>query len=933
MRGDFSRIRLSRGKGYTSVLEQQGRVSLDADANEQRFLDERLRRVEIRDVIGELGAPAGDAGFAVTVADGALQIGAGRYYVGGLLVENPAPVPYDSQPFVTSANNSAALLAAVAAGKQAVQFYLRAWQRLVTVLDDPCLREPALGQADTTARVQVAWQVIPQCVAYEPGQPPGACCAGMYTPQQATVSTGTLSAGMGGSGADCGCGPVATAGYQGIENQLYRVEIHAPGDLTQANSATFKWSRENGSVVSAVTSAAQGSNTVTLSSAGPDANLGFQAQQWVELTDDTYDLGDPPGAPGTLYQVQVPDKDALTLQFYAPVSQPVNTALHAKARRWDQSGPGAGPAGIPLASGTAVPMPSGQATGMQFELESGITVTFGPGTYQPGDCWTFPARTATGSVEWPPCGSDGNSFQPPFSPEVCQAPLACMHVAPSSASSGSAPDPGTAGSAGGAREPAASPAVLESLTGAVTSVKVGGIAFGPTGLIGALQAGQSVTTPAPAPPIEDCRVIFGPLARQAIHVTGINWRNDDLMTLDALVANGLTVTLDQPVTGPVSGGSFVVTVEPQSTLVTLEARLTGQDESANVVIAAEPVSAGSLKLQQNRAAVIRTIEVMDMVVRSQGSSLTWSLPLQIAEESIQPLISGGAYFHEWARARVRLAGQALFASGGSGLVYLDGKALGRPGTQLADPDVQRVDLSLPSGSGQVASDFESWFQLAPAQTVASLGLNPPALTVIIGKEGQFAGVAEAGSTDAVIPTAYLSLLYQAIAPVTISLSLAASDGSTTGVGTVASVEASVSVAKGQTSASFPVTVSGSPPPGQTYAFTLTATVATAASNWNPALSTQFTVTAPARGIVLKEPTGPAQPDDLSPVPPAQAAESPPAPQVLAGSREPPTVQIKVPQFPEPDPPQSPPPAPPAADEAPEPPTPAQPPSDPPAPTQ
>jgi hypothetical protein len=929
MKGDFSRIRLSRGKGYTSVLEQQGRVSLDADANEQRFLDERLRRIEIKDVIGELGAPAGDAGFAVTVADGALQIGAGRYYVGGLLVENPAPAPYDSQPFVTSANDSAALLGAVAGGKQAVQFYLRAWQRLVTVLDDPCLREPALGQADTTARVQVAWQVIPQIVPYDPGQPPGACCAGMYAPQPATASTGTLSAGMGGSGADCGCGPVATAGYQGIENQLYRVEIHARGDLTQANSATFKWSRENGSVVSAVTSAAQGSNTVTLSSAGPDANLGFQAQQWVELTDDTYDLADPPGAAGTLYQVQVPDKDALTLQFYAPVSQPVNTALHAKARRWDQSGPAAGPAGIPLASGTPVPMPSGPATGMQFELESGITVTFGPGTYQPGDCWTFPARTATGSVEWPPCGSDGNSFQPPFSPEVCLAPLACLHVAPSTASSESAPgaDPGTAGTAGGAR------ASATLLTGAETSLRVGGIAFGPTGLIGALQAGQSGTTTAPAPPVEDCRVIFGPLARQAIHVTGINWRNDDLMTLDALVANGLTVTLDQPVTGPVSGGSFVVTVEPQSTLVTLEARLTGQDESANVIIAAEPVSAGSLKLQQNRAAVIRTIEVMDMAVRSQGSSLTWSLPLQIAEGSIQPLISGSAYLHEWARARVRLAGQALFASGGSGLVYLDGKALGRPGTQLANPDVQRVDLSLPSGCGQVASDFESWFQVAPAQTVASLDVNPPALTVIIGKEGQFAGVAETGSTAAVTPMAYLSLLYPALAQVTISLSLAAVNGGTTSVDAIASVEASVSVPQGQTSASFPVTVSGSPPPGQTYTFTLTATVATAVSNWNPALSTQFTITAPARGIVIKDPAGPAQLGDPSPVAPAQAGESAPAAQVLVGSHEPPTVQIKVPQFPPPDPPQSPPPAPPAGDEAPEPPTPAQPPSDPPAPTQ
>ena len=34
-------------------------------------------------------------------------------------------------------------------------------------------------------------------------------------------------------------------GYRGVENQLYRVEVHRGGD---AEEATFKWSRDNGSV-------------------------------------------------------------------------------------------------------------------------------------------------------------------------------------------------------------------------------------------------------------------------------------------------------------------------------------------------------------------------------------------------------------------------------------------------------------------------------------------------------------------------------------------------------------------------------------------------------------------------------------------------------------------------------------------------------------
>ena len=161
MRGDFSRIRRDTGKGYTSVLQQQGRVALDADANEQCFLDEALRRTQAVDVIGKFGAPAGDAGFAISASGGQILIGPGRYYVDGLLCENPSQLSYDEQPFlsVPPAQDAASLLAMTQNG-QALQLYLQAWQRLVTALDDPSLHEPALGQADTTARVQTIWRVI-----------------------------------------------------------------------------------------------------------------------------------------------------------------------------------------------------------------------------------------------------------------------------------------------------------------------------------------------------------------------------------------------------------------------------------------------------------------------------------------------------------------------------------------------------------------------------------------------------------------------------------------------------------------------------------------------------------------------------------------------------------------------------------------------------
>ena len=108
MRGDFSRIRFNHRNGYTAVMSQQGRVALDADANEQCFIDDYLRGMESVDVIGEFGGPANDAGFEISVVDGEIVIGPGRYYVDGLLCENPASLSYDSQPYLLDPTPSGA---------------------------------------------------------------------------------------------------------------------------------------------------------------------------------------------------------------------------------------------------------------------------------------------------------------------------------------------------------------------------------------------------------------------------------------------------------------------------------------------------------------------------------------------------------------------------------------------------------------------------------------------------------------------------------------------------------------------------------------------------------------------------------------------------------------------------------------------------------
>ncbi len=412
MKGDFSRIRLNLNKHYTAVLQQQGRVALDADANEQQAIDQHIRDTEITDIIGPFGGPKGDEGFKITVPDAStIMIGRGRYYVEGILCESDKKQDYSSQPYlINPGTTDAELLQQLSSGSAyALQLYLEVWQRLVTVLDDSCLREPAIGQADTTARLQTVWRVVAEPVAAaNANTQPGACCADMYKKVR-TPGTGRLWARTNPGSGDCPCEPTPQAGYRGLENQLYRVEIHHSGD---GKTATFKWSRENGSVVSAITGVS--SNTLTVNSLGPDANLGFQANNWVELTDDSYLFGLTPNQPGSLIQVQNPVPNTLSLVLQQPAVG-IDPSINARVRRWDQFGALAGADGVSLAVDTWV------------DLENGIQIKFSAGQYNTGDYWLIPARTATGQIEWPPCGSNGDNYQPPLSTPIYRAPLACVH--------------------------------------------------------------------------------------------------------------------------------------------------------------------------------------------------------------------------------------------------------------------------------------------------------------------------------------------------------------------------------------------------------------------------------------------------------------------------------------------------------------------------
>lgn len=521
MKKDASRDTFHREKHYRSVLMQQGRVQLDADWNEQSDIAADRVETETRDTVGLCGAPIHDAGFEIsgirpagtggievgTIGTGSTArvgrgvggitpqfavsdflIGAGRMYVDGFLCINEKTASYLTQPDFPSPPPI------VDEGLYLV--YLDVWQRHITALEDASIREVALGGPDTATRSKILWQVKflslgaaakGSCVTKFPAfdtlvAPPDGRLTARARQEQTSTNPCIVPPG---------------AGYRGLENQLYRVEVHDGGsafdvakaaaplevarvskttnqvtftggtwqagqavELISASSkdpmngsvahvtavdtaskkltldvdvsafdfkdvrlrpvgATFTWSRDNGSVLTAIENI--DGTEVTVHDLGPDDVLGFDVGQWVEVIDDVVELN---GRAGLLAQIVKKDRaiNLLTLNIAPP---PLVTkggkpdlSAHPKLRRWDGVG--------------AIKFEAPAVDDHDLELENGVLVRFSVGTYRTGDYWLIPARTATadaqsGNIEWLPDASGNPAAQSPFGINHHYCRLAMLH--------------------------------------------------------------------------------------------------------------------------------------------------------------------------------------------------------------------------------------------------------------------------------------------------------------------------------------------------------------------------------------------------------------------------------------------------------------------------------------------------------------------------
>ncbi|MCX7859040.1 MAG: DUF6519 domain-containing protein [Chloroflexus sp.] len=385
MRGDFTRWTFDRTKHYSGVLSQQGRVALDADWNEQLAIDLDDDRTARTDLIGLCGGPQGQAGFDVVVAGSALNVTAGRYYVAGIRVENEQTVAITAQPDlpVSTLAQVAGLAAHTSLPAGVYLAYLDVWERHITALEDAAIREVALGGPDTTTRLQVMAQVKLLRVG-DPGATLDCSSANAGWDALLAGSSGMLEArAEPDPTVNDPCIVPAQAGYRGLENQLYRVEVHR---IVSPTRIALKWSRENGSVVVAWSGQDPlNPNRLTVASAGRDEALGLAPNQWVELTDDAREKRGEPGLLVKLLQVEgnvvTIDPGGQTIAYSAFGPNP-------KLRRWD----------MPADTGELI-VTTNAAT--WTDLEQGVQIRLKNGVFRPGDYWLIPARTVTGDIEWP----------------------------------------------------------------------------------------------------------------------------------------------------------------------------------------------------------------------------------------------------------------------------------------------------------------------------------------------------------------------------------------------------------------------------------------------------------------------------------------------------------------------------------------------------
>jgi hypothetical protein len=412
-RADISRNAFDEKNGLRRVVFQGGRVILESDLNHVvSILLHRLER-SIEDIVG----PHGGNGFEVTIntPENQVLIGKGRYYVHGIGCENPTSCLITGQPdyeFERIGSDGSYLLYldvfevhragrpeaelqgidTVAEGKIVWQVKALPIQKKtkgagdLKTLDAIAPEMEQRSETDQWALVKMARGNLPEdskeLSSFE-------STTLRIQPPSMRARTKPLEQ------AQEPCLIPPDSHYRG-DRQLYRIEIHRSGYSKQSEKtpvATFKWSRENSSLIYPIIAAPKtqdGLTTVKVEHLGRDVKLGLRVGQWIELTDEQEYKH---SIPGQLMQIRQIDRDQLriTLSGVWNGQSGGRPGVQGILRRWDHQG---------IEEGAIV------INGEWQTLENGLEVQFKPDTvdqgryYSRGMYWTFVASAMLGDIEW-----------------------------------------------------------------------------------------------------------------------------------------------------------------------------------------------------------------------------------------------------------------------------------------------------------------------------------------------------------------------------------------------------------------------------------------------------------------------------------------------------------------------------------------------------
>ncbi len=374
MKGDITRLTFRPEKHYQAVRMQQGRLQLDADWNEQVDIQNYLTQSLAKYVIGDSGVLKNSDSFRIDVSESAsdFQINAGKMYVNGIICELEQNTTYKTQLDYPNPNSPELIQ------DKFYLAYIDVWERDITALEDPEIRESALKGLDTATRTKTIWQVKLMRVPDEDVQNNEITnwqffANDLNIDRQVYLNAATANSVSKGELVK------PKNGYLGSENQLYRVEIHQSGDI---KSATFKWARNNGVTVSGIESIA--GNTIDISNVGRDDLQSFKPNQWVEIIDEEQELKNEPGKLFRLIKVLNKQLDVVG----DPIESQFSGKKNLKVIGWQED--------------QVTKEAEIKVSPNWIELEQGIYIQFdSESTYKTGDYWLIPARAYIKDIDWP----------------------------------------------------------------------------------------------------------------------------------------------------------------------------------------------------------------------------------------------------------------------------------------------------------------------------------------------------------------------------------------------------------------------------------------------------------------------------------------------------------------------------------------------------